>query len=140
MRLIHGLLGYDLHCLYFLPEVRVKLTERVKGQFMTLIECNSGHICGIHQAKFVVLVNFKPTRVAGVLFTAYIIHVGFFYRGNFNDIGDKTEDGTNPKQHGKATEQLFTELHPLRGGGWRGQAIRTISLMQLICSFLCMTL
>ena len=36
--------------------------------------------------------------VARVLFTAYIIHVGFFYRGSFNDIGGKTEDGTNPKQ------------------------------------------
>ena len=75
-----------------------------------------------------------------MLFTAYIIHVGFFYRGNFNDIGGKTEDGTNPKQQGKATEQLSTELHPLRGGGWGGQAIGTISHMKLICSFLCMTL
>ena len=54
----------------------------LKGHFMTLNECNSGHLCGSGRG----------------VFTAYIIHVGFFYRGSFNDIGGKTEDGTNPKQ------------------------------------------
>lgn len=71
---------------------------------------------------------------------AYIILVWFLYLGHFDSESDKTKNSSNPQQHGKTTEQLFTELHPLwRGRRW-SQSIRAITLVEFISLLLGVTL
>lgn len=70
----------------------------------------------------------------------HIILIWFLLLGHLDSVSDEAKKGSNPQQHGKATKQLFTELHPLRGSGWWCQSIRTITHMQFISLFLCMTL
>ena len=61
----------------------------------------------------------------------YIVPCGLILSGSLDGVGQKAEDGSDPQQDGEAAEQLPAELHPLRGGGWRGQGIGSVADQEL---------
>ena len=52
----------------------------------------------------------------------------FLERGRLDGVGQEAEDGAEPQQHGKATEESLQELDPFRCRRRRGQGVGTVPL------------
>lgn len=59
--------------------------------------------------------------------SSHIVSSRLVLRGGLDGIGQEAEDGSDPQQDGKPSEELSAEFDPLRGGGGRGESVGTIT-------------
>lgn len=68
------------------------------------------------------------------IFFTYVIFVGLLLHHALYAVSQKTQNSTDPQEEWEPSEELPTELHPFRSGGWGREGIWAITSQNLSCT------